>query len=107
MCPDQSIQMITSVRILLSGRHLEEGKLGKTWQKKIANKIITYRRRGSMVYIYDHKFVQNIDQHLLESITASQKNSAFHEEFDSISGFLSASKSYGLLTPCTNFCVSL
>ena len=52
--------------------------------------------------------MQSINQHLLESITTSQKkNSVFHEGFDSISGFLSASKSYGLLTPCTNFCVSL
>ena len=53
------------------------------------------------------KFVQNINQLLLESITNSQKDSVFHERFDSISGFLSSSKSYGLLTPCTNFCVSL
>ncbi len=30
-------------------------------------------------YSADHKFVQNIDQHLLESITTSQKNSVFHE----------------------------
>ena len=51
--------------------------------------------------------MQSINQHLLESITTSQKNSVFHEAFDSISRFLSASKSYGLLTPCTNFCVSL
>ena len=58
-------------------------------------------------YSADHKFVQNIDQHLLESITTSQKKSVFHEGFDSISGFLSVSKPYGLLTHCTNFCVSL
>ena len=53
------------------------------------------------------KFVQNINRHILESITNGQKNSVFHEWFDSISGFLSASKSYGLLTLCTNFCMSL
>ena len=58
-------------------------------------------------YSADHKFMQNIDQHLLESITTSQKKSVFHEGFDSISGFLSVSKPYGLLTHCTNFCVSL
>ena len=58
-------------------------------------------------YSADRKFVQNIDQHLLESITTGQKNSVFHEGFDSISGFLSVSKSYGLLAHCTNFCVSL
>ena len=43
----------------------------------------------------------------IESITTSQKNSVFHEGFDSISGFLGAPKSYDLLTPCANFCVSL
>ena len=59
------------------------------------------------IYSADHKFVQNIDQHLLESITTSQKKSVFHEGFDSISGFLSVSEPYGLLTHCTNFCVSL
>ena len=51
--------------------------------------------------------MQSIDQHLLESITISQKKSVFHEGFDSISGFLSASKFYDLLTPCTNFYASL
>ena len=51
--------------------------------------------------------MQSINQHLLESITTSQKNSVFHKGFGSISGFLSASKSYDLLIPCTNFCVSL
>ena len=60
-----------------------------------------------VIYSADHKFVQNIDQHLLESITTSQKKSVFHEGFDSISEFLSVSKSYGLLAHCTNFCVSL
>ena len=60
-----------------------------------------------MNYSGTHKFVQSINQHLLESITNGQKNSVFHEGFDSISRFLSASKSYDLLTPCTNFCVSL
>ncbi len=51
--------------------------------------------------------MQNIDQHLLESITNSQKNSVFHEGFDSIIRFLNASTFYGLLTPCTNFGVWL
>ena len=41
--------------------------------------------------------MQSINQHLLESITTSQKNSVFHKGFGSISGFLSASKSYDLL----------
>ena len=36
--------------------------------------------------------MQSINQHLLESITTSQKNSVFHEGFDSISGFLSGVK---------------
>ena len=49
------------------------------------------------------KFAQNIDQHLLGSITNNQKNSVFHEGFDSIIRFLNASTFYGLLTPCTNF----
>ena len=53
------------------------------------------------------KFVQNIDQHLLESITTSQKKSIFHEGFNSIIRFLNASTFYGLLTPCTNFGVWL
>ena len=43
----------------------------------------------------------------IESITTSQKNSVFHEGFDSISRFLGAPKSYDLLTPCANSCVSL
>ena len=66
-------------------------------------------RKHRIPYMYSdtQKFVQNIDQHLLESITNSQKNSVFRERFGSISGFLSASKSYGLLTPCTNFGVWL
>ena len=51
--------------------------------------------------------MQNIDQYLLESITNSQKNSVFHEGFDSIIRFLNASTFYGLLTPCTNFGVWL
>ena len=58
-------------------------------------------------YSDTQKFVQNIDQHLLESITNSQKNSVFHEGFDSIIRFLNASTFYGLLTPCTNFGVWL
>ncbi len=53
------------------------------------------------------KFVQSINQHLLESITNSQKNSVFHEGFDSIIRFLNASTFYGLPTPCTNFGVWL
>ena len=58
-------------------------------------------------YSDTQKFVQNIDRHLLESITNSQKNSVFHEGFDSIIRFLNASTFYGLLTPCTNFGVWL
>ena len=61
----------------------------------------------SVCYSDTQKFVQNIDQHLLESITNSQKNSVFHEGFDSIIRFLNASTFYGLLTPCTNFGVWL
>ena len=58
-------------------------------------------------YSDTQKFVQNIDQHLLESITNSQKNSVLHEGFDSIIRFLNASAFYGLLTPRTNFDVWL
>ena len=36
-----------------------------------------------------------------------KKTVYFNEWVDSISGFLSAPKSYGLFTPCTNFCVPL
>ena len=35
-----------------------------------------------VIYSDTQKFVQNIDQHLLESIVNSQKNSVFHEGFD-------------------------
>ena len=63
---------------------------------------------GYIEYYSDtQKFVQNIDQHLLESITNSQKNSVFHEGFNSIIRFLNASTFYDLLTPCTNFGVWL
>ena len=72
------------------------------------------RKWGKVLLVTDNasysdtqKFVQNIDQHLLESITNSQKNSVFHEGFDSIIRFLNASTFYGLLTPCTNFGVYL
>ena len=43
----------------------------------------------------------------MESITNSQKNSVFHEGFDSIIRFLNASTFYDLLTPCRNFGVWL
>ena len=64
-------------------------------------------KNNNQMYSDTQKFVQNIDQHLLESITNSQKNSVFHEGFDSIIRFLNASTFYGLLTPCTNFGVWL
>ena len=72
-----------------------------------AQSLIPFDIRIALDYSGTHKFVQSINQHLLESIIISQKSSVFHEGFDSISGFLSVSKSYGLLTHCTNFCLSL
>ena len=85
---------------------MRDGFIRKKVQKVVSKTGVQINIRGSR-YGADHKFVQNIDQHLLESITTSQKKSVFHEGFDSISGFLSVSKPYGLLTHCTNFCVSL
>ena len=69
--------------------------------------VQSHSPRSVSAYSDTQKFVQNIDQHLLESITNSQKNSVFHEGFDSIVRFLNASTFYGLLTPCTNFGVWL
>ena len=59
------------------------------------------------MYSADHKFVQNTGQRLLESITTSQKNSVFHEGFDSIIRFLSASTSYCLFTHNEFWCAAI
>ena len=72
-----------------------------------ASRIKIFRLMDTGIYSDTQKFVQNIDQHLLKSITNSQKNNVFHEGFDSIIRFLNASTFYGLLTPCTNFGVWL
>ena len=51
--------------------------------------------RPLTIYSNTRKFVQNIDQHLLESITNGQKNSVFREGFDSIIKFLRALVNFG------------
>ena len=58
---------------------------------------------AQIFYSGTHKFVQNINRHLLESTTDGQKSSVFHEKVGSIIRFLSAPTSYGLLTSCKNF----
>ena len=89
-----------------SGNTMYHGRMKKDSNRKV-NRVLIQAAHVAVLYSDTQKFVQNIDQHLLESITTSQKNSVFHEGFDSIIGFSSASTSYGLLTSCTNFCVSL